>query len=182
MGERPARRNAHKNNAYKNNVAIHGNNALKLDSQTEKHAPKRNRSRKNNLLKQRLKEEKANINLFCTFVNAFVIIATLAVCVTFLKTQYDYNELNKQIETKKQELSILKKENIQTREDIKNQTDLEYIYEQAVNRLGMHVPGPGDVYMISVEPLTYTTKYASVEVKESKTTLGNVLGYITRGW
>lgn len=177
MGEKAAKRNTNRNN-----VAIHGNNALKLDRHIEKQTPVMHKTRKTNLLKQRLKEEKANINLFCTFVNAFVIIATLAICVTFLKTQYDYNELNKQIETKKQELSVLKKENTQMRDDMKNKIDLEYIYDQAVNRLGMHVPGPGDVYEIHVEPLTYTTKYASVEVKESKTTLGNVLGYITRGW
>lgn len=174
--------NRSRSNAYKNTIATRGNNALQLDVQTETRQTRPVKKNKTNLLKQRLKEEKAKVNLFCTFVNAFVIIATLGICVIFLKTQYDYNELNKQIELKKQELSTLKKENTQIVEDMKNQVDLEYIYDQAVNRLGMHVPGPGNVYVIHVEPLTYTTKYASVEVKESKTTLGNVLGYITRGW
>lgn len=161
---------------------VHGSSALKYVEKSRDDSYVGAQQRKFNPLKQRLKEEKAKINIMCTFVNAFVIIATLAICVVFLKTQFNYNELNKEIELKKQELSSLKKENMQTQDDIKGQIDLEYVYNEATTRLGMHLPGPGDVYMIQVDPLTYTTKYASVEVKDDEITVGNVLGYITRGW
>jgi cell division protein FtsB len=174
---------------YRHN-SVSGNNALKMEEVKESRANTiqskdafiQTKSQKIKSLKRRLKEESAKINRVCTFVNAFVIIATLAICVVFLKTQFNYHTLNQEIELKKQELSTLRKETIQIQEDIKAQIDLEYIYSEATTRLGMRLPGPGDVYVIDIEPLTYTSKLASVEVEENKTTLGNVLGYITRGW
>jgi len=166
-------------NRYKTHTVTQGNTALKYQEEIVDSNAKRERI---NPLKQQLKAEKAKINILCTIVNAFVIIATLAICVVFLKTQFNSYQLNQEIELKKQELSSLKEENMQMRDDMKNSVDLEFIYNEAVNRLGMHVPGTGDVYVIQVEPLTYTTKYAAVEIKEETTTLGNVLGYITRGW
>ncbi len=39
-----------------------------------------------------------SINRLCTFVVAFVIIATLGVCVTYLETQLNINRLNAEID------------------------------------------------------------------------------------
>ncbi len=124
----------------------------------------------------------AKINRLCTFVLAFVIIATLGVLVLFLKTQLSYGELNEEIESVKRELNTMKRANVELEEEIKGMIDLEYIYDVAVNEFGMRLPGPNEVYYIKKEPVSYTTKYGAVEVPEPVTGIGGVLGYITRGW
>lgn len=124
----------------------------------------------------------AKINRLCTFVLAFVIIATLGVCVLFLKTQFSYGELNEEIESVKRELNTMKRANVELEEEIKGLVDLEHIYDMAVNEYGMRLPGPSEVYYIKSEPVTYTTKYGAVELEEDKDRIGGVLGYITRGW
>lgn len=124
----------------------------------------------------------ARINRLCTIVLAFVIMATLGVCVVFLKTQFSYTEINNRIETVKRELNTIKRENIQLEDDIKNMVDLEQVYEVATTRLNMRLPGPGDVFYIENNPVTYTTKYGDVKVEKEQKSIGSVLGYITRGW
>ncbi len=122
------------------------------------------------------------INQLCTIVLAFVIIATLGVCVVFLKSQFAYSELNSEIESIKRELNSIKRENIQLEEDLDNMVDLETIYVVATTRLDMRLPGPNDVYYINSGPVTYTTKYAPVKVNKEENSIGSVLGNITRGW
>lgn len=124
----------------------------------------------------------AKINRLCTIVLAFVIIATIGVCVLFLNSHSSYGDLNTKIESAKRELNTLKRENAQLEEDLNNMIDLEMIYEVATTRLNMRLPGPSDVYVINSEPVTYTTKYGPVKVEKDEVTVGNVLGYITKGW
>ncbi len=124
----------------------------------------------------------AKINMLCTIVLAFVIIATLGVCVVFLKTQFNYNDISTRIESVKKELNTIKRENMQLEDDLAGMVDLEMVYEVAVTRLNMRLPGPEDVYYIESNPVTYTTKYGPVQVDNEETSVGSVLGYITRGW
>ncbi len=124
----------------------------------------------------------AKINRLCTFVLAFVIIATLGVLVLFLKTQLSYGELNEEIESVKRELKTMKRANVELEEEIKAMVELENIYDVAVNEFSMRLPGPSEVYYIKKEPVSYTSKYGAVEVTEPVSGIGGVLGYITRGW
>ena len=124
----------------------------------------------------------AKINTLCTFVLAFVIIATLGVCVVFLKTQFSYSEINTKIESIKRELNTVKRENIQLEENLEAMVDLEEIYVAATGRLNMRLPGPEDVLFIESNPVSYTTKYGPVKIETEEVSIGNVLGYITKGW
>lgn len=124
----------------------------------------------------------AKINTLCTFVLAFVIIATLGVCVVFLKTQFSYSEINNRIDGVKRELNTVKRENIQLEENLEDMVDLEAIYLAATTRLSMRLPGPEDVIFIESNPVSYTTKYGPVKVITEEVSIGSVLGYITKGW
>jgi len=119
-----------------------------------------------------------SINRLCTFVVAFVIIATLGVCVTYLETQLNINRLNAEIDKVKTQISKVTNENNQLEQDIDSMVDLDQVYQEATNRLGMRLPGPSEVYYISYEPVSYTTKYKQIEKKSENVTMGQVLGHI----
>ncbi len=53
-------------------------------------------------------------------------------------------------------------------QDIDSMVDLDQVYQEATNRLGMRLPGPSEVYYISYEPVSYTTKYKQIEKKIRK--------------
>jgi len=170
------------NNNPKNQIV--GNNALKLDNDYEEvhHRAKSNIDVDDVYrVEPRFDANYAKINTLCTFVLAFVIIATLGVCVVFLKTQFSYSEINTRIETVKRELKTMKRENIQLEEDLNAMIDLEEIYLVATTRLNMRLPGPEDVYYIDSNPITYTTKYGPIKVENEEASLGSVLAYITKG-
>lgn len=173
---------------YANNQII-GNNALVLDRharmpEEEIQARVEPQVKNSDIYRSepRVDANYAKINTLCTFVLAFVIIATLGVCVVFLKTQFSYSEINTRIESVKRELNTVKRENIQLEENLEAMVDLEEIYLAATTRLNMRLPGPEDVLFIESNPVSYTTKYGPVKVETEDVSIGNVLGYITKGW
>ena len=119
-----------------------------------------------------------SLNRLCTFVVAFVIIATLGICVTYLETQLNINRLNSEIDQVKTEISKVRNENNQLEQDLDGMVNLDQIYEEATTRLGMRLPGPNEVFYISYEPVSYTTKYKQIEKKSENVTMGQVLGHI----
>jgi len=119
-----------------------------------------------------------SVNRLCTFVIAFVIIATLGICVTYLETQLNINRLNSEIDRVKTEISKVNNENNQLEQDLDSMVDLDHIYEEATMRLGMRLPGPSEVFYVSYEPVSYTTKYKQIEKKSENVTMGQVLGHI----
>lgn len=172
-----------------NGSRIVGNNALVLDRHMNLPEKVNNENmetqmKNNNKYRSepRIDTNYAKINTLCTFVLAFVIIATLGVCVVFLKTQFSYSEINNKIESVKRELNTIKRENIQLEENLEAMVDLERIYLAATTRLNMRLPGPEDVLFIESNPVSYTTKYGPVKIKTEEISIGNVLGYITKGW
>lgn len=124
----------------------------------------------------------ARLNMVCTITMAFVIMATLAICVVFLKAQYEINVTANAIESTKKELSTLRKENDQREHDIDNMINLDDIYAQATTRLGMRLPGPKEVFYIDNDPVTYTNRYQPIVVEKESVNFKNVLAYITKGW
>ncbi len=119
-----------------------------------------------------------SVNRLCTFVIAFVIIATLGICVTYLETQLNINRLNSEIDRVKTEISKVGNENNQLEQDLDSMVDLDQIYDEATTRLGMRLPGPSEVFYVSYEPVSYTTKYKQIEKKSNNVTMGQVLGHI----
>ncbi len=160
-----------------------GNNAVKVYEEEEEVKPVRTQQSSSNsdsIYKKAPKRQvaMAKINRVCTFAVAFAIIATLGILVAYLGAQSNINRLNAEIDQVKKEVAKVKKENSQLERDIEEMINLDEIYVEATERLGMHLPGPNEVYYIGYEPVSYTTKYRHIEKKSEDVTVGQVLGHI----
>ncbi len=167
---------------YKQSVI--GNNAVQLQEEYQVLQPNVVDDHVQNGQQTRpaVKRVEARLNRVCTIIMAFVIMATLAICVIFLKAQYEINVTTNAIESTKKELSTLRKENDQREHDIDNMINLDDVYAQATTRLGMRLPGPNEVFYIDNEPVTYTNRYQPIFIEEESVDFKNVLAYITKGW
>lgn len=167
---------------YKHRVI--GNNAVQLQEDYHIYRPNFTDDSINREQQVRpdVKRVEARLNMVCTITMAFVIMATLAICVVFLKAQYEINVTTNAIESTKKELSTLRKENDQREHDINNMINLDDVYAQATTRLGMRLPGPNEVFYIDNEPVTYTNRYQPIVIEEETVNFRNVLAYITKGW
>lgn len=167
---------------YKQTVI--GNNAVQLQEDYRLRRPNLTEEDWNREQQARpaVKRVEARLNMVCTITMAFVIMATLAICVVFLKAQYEINVTTNAIESTKKELSTMRKENDQREHDINNMINLDDVYAQATTRLGMRLPGPNEVFYINNEPVTYTNRYQPIVIEEETVNFRNVLAYITKGW
>ncbi len=73
-----------------------------------------------------------------------------------------------QIREKKDELATLKSQNAILEAELAEQVDLEYIKQEAINRLGMAEPQPYQIVYIDVPKDSYTIQYAADEVVEEE--------------
>ena len=73
-----------------------------------------------------------------------------------------------QIREKKDELATLKSQNAILEAELAEQIDLEYIKQEAINRLGMAEPQPYQIVYIDVPKDSYTIQYAADEVVEEE--------------
>ncbi len=111
---------------------------------------------------QRQTKTLSGINLASLLVLSVAIIATLYVCVEFLKLQYDVTQMNKQIDIKKQELVTLTKDNDAAYEVVNKAVDLDEIYQYAVEELGMVYPNKNTVIKYHSSDVDYTLKYKEI--------------------
>ncbi|NDL66138.1 septum formation initiator family protein [Anaerotalea alkaliphila] len=128
-------------------------------------------------------DPKPKANNLYTFLLAFVIIATLLVCVVLLKTQLAVTALNSDILRLKREIANMNEQNQQLVEEIATAVDLEEIYRAATEEMGMVLPDKGQVFYIQQDDITYTKKYADITMPQNGApTVANVLGFISKGW
>ncbi|MBN2221409.1 MAG: hypothetical protein JW708_04320 [Vallitaleaceae bacterium] len=162
---------------YQNSII--GNNAVRIEREINHVQPPVKK-----IVRPELRQDVdfAKINKMCTFVLTFVIIFTLGICVVFLNFQLSVNQINKQIEATKKEISQYHERNELLFEEITNTADLELVYQEATTRLNMRLPGPNEVVYIENRPVSYTTMYAPVKVVDDEINFESVLGYLTRGW
>jgi cell division protein FtsB len=75
----------------------------------------------------------------------------------------------------KDELAALKSENSALQADITDSVDLEYIREEAINRLGMTEPQAYQIVYIDVPKQSYNMQYSTDESSEEEFSLKSVL-------
>lgn len=196
MSEREYKKNYQREYRQRMGTETVGSNAVKLNAvnplpkpyrelQPERQPQPKRQPKKEDVYRTAPRKDVnyAKVNSLCTIVLAFVIIATLGVSVMFLQSHFSVNETSTQIEQVKKDLNQVKRENIQMEEELDSLVDLEYIYEVATTRLGMRIPGENEVFYIKNNPVTYTTKYAPVEVVNNDiVSVGKIWTYIKRGW
>ena len=91
------------------------------------------------------------------------IVATLFVCVNYLKVQSDVVQLNKTISALEKEITGLEKENDALAAVLENEKyDLETVYQMAVGVLGMVYPNNNEVIYYNNESRGYFRQYQDI--------------------
>ena len=105
----------------------------------------------------------SGIDLISALFLMGAIIATLFVCVNYLKIQSDVVILNKSIGALEKQITSLDKENDALAAVLENETyDLETIYQMAVGVLGMVYPNNNEVIYYNNESTGYFRQYQDI--------------------
>lgn len=104
-----------------------------------------------------------SIDLIFVLLLMAAIMATLFVCVNYLKVQSDVVQLNKSISTLEKQIVNLDKENDALEAVMENETyDLETVYQMAVGVLGMVYPNNNEVIYYNNESEGYFRQYQDI--------------------
>lgn len=91
------------------------------------------------------------------------IVATLVLCVNYLKVQSDVIQLNKSVSSLESKITSVKKENDALEASLENQIiDLEYVYKIAVGTLGMVYPNNNEIIYYNNESEGYFRQYQDI--------------------
>ncbi|MDD3174665.1 MAG: septum formation initiator family protein [Herbinix sp.] len=104
----------------------------------------------------------SGINFTSLLVLSVAIIATLYVCVEYLKIQSDVTQMNKSIVTLQKDLTTLTKENDAEYEMVNTAYDLDYVYHVAVEELGMVYPNKNTVITYESSDDDYVRHYEDI--------------------
>jgi len=103
------------------------------------------------------------IDLISTLFLMAAIVATLVVCVNYLKVQSDVVQLNKSISALEKQISGMEKENDALAAVLENEKyDLETVYQIAVGVLGMVYPNNNEVVYYNNESQGYFRQYQDI--------------------
>ena len=95
-------------------------------------------------------------------VLTLAIAATLYCCIEFLKLQYQVNKMEKEIVSLENTLNEMVTENNAAYEQIKTAYDLDYVYNVAVNELGMVYPNNNEIITLKSTDESYVRQYADI--------------------
>ena len=104
----------------------------------------------------------SGINFASLVVLTFAIIATVYVCVDYLKLQTQVSQMKKSIVKTEQELTALINENDAAYEAIETAVDLDYIYQVAVKELGMVYPNNNEIITYKSSSTNYVRQYEDI--------------------
>lgn len=118
-------------------------------------------------VEQQETQPKVKIGQGIDFISALflmgAIVATLFVCVNYLKVQSDVVQLNKSISGLEKQITSLEKENDALAAVLENEKyDLETVYQMAVGVLGMVYPNNNEVIYYNNESEGYFRQYQDI--------------------
>ena len=143
--------------AYEN-----GSAARQLQPQWEQEETRRPRRVEQQELQPKVKAIQG-IDLISALLLMTAIMATLFVCVNYLKVQSDVVQLNKSISALEKQITNLDKENDALEAVLENETyDLETVYQMAVGVLGMVYPNNNEVIYYNNESEGYFRQYQDI--------------------
>ena len=100
-----------------------------------------------------------------------------------LKAQFTVAATSEEVIKHKNELTEVRRENAHLESIIHENLDLVEVKRIAMEDYGMVFPTSDEVIVINPRPSSYTIQYATIEAPVvEKTSIGNVLAFITRGW
>ena len=104
----------------------------------------------------------SGINFASLIVLTVAIIATVYVCVEYLMLQNQVTQMDKSIVRLEKELIVLTNENDATYESIDTALDLDYIYQVAVDELGMVYPNKNEIITYKSSSSDYVRQYEDI--------------------
>ena len=104
----------------------------------------------------------SGISFASLIILTVAIIATVYVCVDYLMLQNQVSQRNKSIITLEKELIVLTNENDASYEAIDTAPNLDYIYQVAVEELGMVYPNKNTVITYKSSSSSYVRQYEDI--------------------
>jgi len=151
---------------------VNGNVARKLtvvpDLDRQEHAGTHSRPQRQPQIqpkRQPGKQPKAMqpISFGSLLVLAAASIATVYVCIEYLKLQYEVTAIDKTIVSMEKQLKTLTDENDAAYEAINTAFDLDYVYRVAVDELGMVYPKDNTVITYKSGGVDFVRQYEDME-------------------
>ena len=147
---------------YINTGYENGSAARKLQPQWEQEEIRRPRRVEQPEVQPKVKIGQG-IDLISALFLMCAIVATLFMCVNYLKVQSDVVQLNKSISSLEKEITGLEKENDALAAVLENEKyDLETVYQMAVGVLGMVYPNNNEVIYYNNESEGYFRQYQDI--------------------
>lgn len=119
---------------------------------TPSHKPRQRRNTK----------ELQSLSLGSLFMLTIAVVATLYICVDYLKLQYNVNHMEKTIVSLEHTLSDMKDVNKATYDQINLVYDLDYVYRVAVEEYGMVYPNNNRVITYIGNSSGYVRQYRDI--------------------
>ncbi len=104
----------------------------------------------------------SGINFASLVVLTVAIIATVYVCVEYLMLQNQVTLMDKSIIKLEKEITVLTNENDAAYESIDTALDLDYIYQVAVEELGMVYPNKNEIITYKSSSSDYVRQYEDI--------------------
>jgi cell division protein FtsB len=104
----------------------------------------------------------SGINFASLIVLTVAIIATVYVCVDYLMLQNQVSQMDKGIIKLEKELTVLTNENDASYEAVDTALNLDYIYQVAVEELGMVYPNKNEVITYQSSSSNYVRQYEDI--------------------
>ncbi|NLZ83328.1 MAG: cell division protein FtsL [Clostridiales bacterium] len=139
------------------NAALKYNNAPDIRREREQYevtSPKPRQRRNTKKLQ--------SLSLGSLFILTIAIVATLYICVEYLKLQYNANHMEKTIVSMEKTLSDMKDVNKATYDQINLVYDLDYVYRVAVEEYGMVYPNNNSVITYNSNSAGYVRQYRDI--------------------
>ncbi len=142
---------------------VEGNTVRKL-----RVAPDIRREEENHQLPQRRRQVQAQpralsgISFGSMLVLTLAIITTVYVCVDYLMLQHQVSQMQKQIVSMEKEVTKLTHENDAALEAINTAYDLDYVYQVAVEELGMVYPNKNTVITYKRGTTDYVRQFEDI--------------------
>lgn len=111
---------------------------------------------------QRQTKQLSGISFTSLLILTIAIMATVYVCVDYLKLQADVNRMDNEIVTLQQTLDTKTKNNDAVYEMVNKSYDLDYVYHVAVEELGMVYPNKNKVITFKSSDDDYVRQYEDI--------------------
>ncbi len=103
-----------------------------------------------------------------------VILVLFVGCIAFMGMHVAVENLEVSIRKQKSELSDLKSSNAILEAELTEQLDLDYIKQEATERLGMSEPQSYQIVYIDVPKQSYTIQYEAEETEEASSIVSQI--------